>query len=237
MFATLIESRAHAPSRAGGAALSVAVHGTIIAAAIVAGAHAAAARPVRPHVVEIFRFRSPAPPTASTAHRASHTPARPTDLPSLPTRRIPAFTPIAVGVPTIDVPQSTPMPISLDGRAGSGLRSLIGDAIGGAGTGDAGDGAGPWTGTELQMHILTRATPRYPESLRQAGIDGNVRVRFTVDTAGRIDPRSVDVLESTNDMFTQSVLGALERFRFIPSVVRGHRVAALAEMTFEFVVR
>jgi periplasmic protein TonB len=236
MFGTLIESRAHAQRRAGGAALSVAFHVTVVAAAIVAGARAAPARPVRPTIVRVTL----APPRSTPRHREQRQAARtrtlPTDLPTAPQPRIPALAPIVPGVPSIDVPQSTPMSVALDGRASSDLRSIVGDLIG-DGSGDQNDGAGPWTDTELQMHILTRVTPRYPEPLRQAGVDGRVRVRFTVDTTGRIDPHSVDVLESTNDMFAQSVRAALRGFRFIPSLVRGHRVASLAEMSFLFTVR
>jgi TonB family protein len=36
------------------------------------------------------------------------------------------------------------------------------------------------------MRIVTTAKPRYPERLREAGIEGTVVVRFTVDTTGRV---------------------------------------------------
>ena len=66
------------------------------------------------------------------------------------------------------------------------------------------------------MRIVTSAKPRYPESLRQAGIDGRVLVRFTVDTLGRVDMSSVQILESTHDLFTRAVRDALAGFRFKP---------------------
>jgi hypothetical protein len=45
---------------------------------------------------------------------------------------------------------------------------------------------------------------------------------------------SVQVLSSTHDAFTAAVREALPRFRFKPAEVGGRRVAALAEMPFEF---
>jgi TonB family protein len=64
-----------------------------------------------------------------------------------------------------------------------------------------------------------------------------VLVRFVVDTVGRIDMTSVQVLQSTHDLFTRAVRDALESFRFRPAEARGHRVRAMAEMPFEFQIR
>jgi protein TonB len=103
-----------------------------------------------------------------------------------------------------------------------------------------GDGASDdtdWRGNELLMRTITSATPRYPESLRQAGLNGRVVIRFVVDTVGRIDMNSVQVLESTHDLFTRSVRDALGGFRFKPAEVRGRHVRAMAEMPFEFQIR
>jgi len=84
------------------------------------------------------------------------------------------------------------------------------------------------------MNVITPARPRYPESLRSAGIDGRVLVQFTVDTTGRVDMNSVKILSSTHDLFTRAVRDALGNFRFRPAEVGGRRVNALAEMPFEF---
>jgi hypothetical protein len=48
---------------------------------------------------------------------------------------------------------------------------------------------------------------------------------------------SVQVLESTHDLFTRSVRDALGGFRFKPAEVRGRHVRAMAEMPFEFQIR
>ena len=53
-----------------------------------------------------------------------------------------------------------------------------------------------------------------PDALRNASVAGRVVVRFTVDTAGQIDQSTVQVLESTNVLFTRAVMQVLASFRF-----------------------
>jgi len=234
MFGTLIESEFRAQRRVGGTVLSVAIHTGIIAAAILAGAHVAPARPTPPPVVHVtFVPRATPPQTPRVRRRATPLAGPMFPAPVIPRWRVQLPDPSLATVPSIDVAQS--MPISVfDGPASGGLRGVIGDPSGGDGIADAGEPT--WTGNELLMHIARRVTPRYPEPLRAAGIDGRVLVRFTVDTTGGIDPRSIEVLASTNELFTQSVRAALAGFRFTPSMWRGRRVRAAAEMPFEFVL-
>jgi protein TonB len=87
------------------------------------------------------------------------------------------------------------------------------------------------------MRIVEQVRPRYPDMLRQAGIDGRVLLRFTVDTTGRVDPSSVVVVSSTHDLFAGAARAALLGFRFRPAEVDGQHVRVLAEMPFEFAIR
>jgi len=70
--------------------------------------------------------------------------------------------------------------------------------------------------------------------LRAAGIAGEVRVRFVVDTAGRAELSSVHVIESSHELFTRAVLASLRQSRFTPGEVSGRRVRTLVERTFRF---
>lgn len=232
MFGQLLESRARRARRTGGAALSVAVHTAIIGAAT---ALTAGGKPAQRTPVEVVSLRL-APPVTPDVPR--------TPMMVVPLHvRGPSFT-----MRTIDVPTVTPVSLppieastglSLDsilissGRPGPGGNGSVGGLTLGI---DEPPRSGPWTGAELLMRIVSSAKPRYPESLRQAGIGGRVLVRFTVDTLGRIDMGTVQVLEATHDMFSRSVRDALPLFRFRPSEVGGHRVRSLAEMPFEFQV-
>lgn len=78
--------------------------------------------------------------------------------------------------------------------------------------------------------------PEYPESLRLAHVEGDVRMQFLVDTTGAPDLRSARVLRSTNELFTNAVRSVLPRLRFLPAESGGNKVAVVAEQTFSFVI-
>lgn len=231
MLGVLLESRARAPRRSGGAALSVAVHLAIIAAITAHTVHGRTAPPDKPKVV-VLRFAQP----------MVHTPVeRPVSTAS--SRALPNLASIVirrVSVPTF-VPRSLPPSMP---SAGAPFDSIVisGPGAGSGGPlgphsvidGDGGTSTTDWSGRELLMRIVTSAKPRYPEALRQSGIDGRVVVQFTVDTAGLVEPASIRVLSSTHELFTRAVRDALGHFRFKPAEVGGRRVPALAEMPFEF---
>jgi protein TonB len=117
-----------------------------------------------------------------------------------------------------------------DGRPGLGR---LGGFDSGGGDRTAGGNA-DWSGAETMMRLVVSAKPRYPDRLRTAGVNGRVRIRFVVDTTGRVDPTSVQILESTHELFTTAVRDILPSLRFKPSEANGQRVRSLAEMPFEF---
>lgn len=76
--------------------------------------------------------------------------------------------------------------------------------------------------------------PRYPDMLRQAGVEGEVLAQFVVDTTGRAESGSLKILKSSHDLFVQSVKNALPQMRFIPAEVGGRRVKQLVQQPFSF---
>ena len=228
MFGTLLESRVQRRRRPGGAAVSVAVHMAIIGAITATTVHGRVVSKERPEPVPVRLNSPPPPPTAHTTVMRRPTPG-PVTLATIAIHRIDPPTTILNHLPPID------------SSFGRGIDSIV---IGGGspnpglanavGVGEERSGPSEWVGADLQTRILASGKPRYPESLRQAAIDGRVLVRFTVDTTGRIEMGSVTVLASTHDLFTRSVRDALPAFRFKPAEIGGHRVRALAEMPFEF---
>ncbi len=230
MFGTLLESRARRRRRPGGAAVSVAVHMVIIGAVTAGTVHGTAASKERTEPV-LLRFKNPPPPPPPKPidHVIRDLVPGPVIAGPIQIRRIDPPTTILDHLPPID------------SSFGRGIDSIvIGGGSSSPGLANAiGEGAGrneptEWVGSDLQTRILASGRPRYPESLRQAAIDGRVLVRFTVDTTGRIEMNSVTVLASTHDLFTRAVRDALPAFRFKPAELGGHRVRALAEMPFEF---
>ena len=78
------------------------------------------------------------------------------------------------------------------------------------------------------------AMPRYPSMLQSAGLEGDVRAQFVVDTLGRVEQRSFRALESSHDLFAAAVREALSRARFKPAEAGGRKVRQLVEQTFTF---
>jgi periplasmic protein TonB len=231
MLGVLIESKARRQRRTGGAALSIAAHVAIIGAVTAASAHGAGGPP-EPVKVEIVKITPPAPtPRAEPRHVAVPPAARASSFAAPVVPRISVPTSIPTTLPTIEPSHGPPLDsIIIGGPASSGRPGRPGLI-------DGTDNVSPneeLSGAELMMRVLTLAKPRYPEMLRQSGIEGRVLVRFTVDTLGRVDMRSIQVMQTTHDLFTNAVRDALQRFRFKPTEVRGRRVPALAEMPFEF---
>lgn len=234
MFGVLLESRARRHRRAGGAALSFAAHLAIVSAATAATvAGPVRVEPMKPHLVPVT-----APP-----------PNKPEPQPRRVVRGEPRIDPRAISninIRVIEVPIAVPVDLPpIDLRGSVSADSIVIGSGSGSKTSlcklaclqlDEESGSNEWRGNEALMHLLAAPKPRYPESLRVAGISGDVLVRFTVDTLGRVDPASVQILKSTHDQFTRSVRDALSTLRFRPAEAGGKRVPALAEMPFEFKV-
>jgi TonB family protein len=76
--------------------------------------------------------------------------------------------------------------------------------------------------------------PAYPPSLWSAGIAGKVLVELLVDSSGRADLTTVDVLYSDNPQFTRAVREALPKMQFIPAIVGGQPQSQLLRLPFVF---
>lgn len=230
MLGVLLESSARVQRRNGGMALSVVTHVALISVATAATVHSAPAKPDKPRV-EVIEFKRPPEPKPVEPQPTTAAPVvKLVSTPSIPVIDVVAPKIVPPSLPPIN-PGGTETPDDfVINRGGSGTQAGRPSAF------DAGpaESSTDWRGNEVLMHILTSAKPRYPESLRQAGVDGSVLVQFTVDTLGRVDLQSVKVLRSTHSLFSEAVQRSLGGMRFKPAEVNGKRVPALAQMPFEF---
>lgn len=228
MLGVLLESRARRQRRAGGAVLSVATHLAIVAVITMTTVRIAPARPNHERPTTVF-FEAPktAPPPVARVIEDRRSSGPVFSVPIRPTIEVPRTIPSSL--PSIDFKDATTSNDVFIGGGASGGASRPRGIL----DGERRDSA-EWRGTELLMRIVTTAKPRYPERLRETGIEGTVIVRFIVDTTGRVDRRSAQIISSTHDLFSRAVLDALDGFRFRPAEVGARHVAALAEMPFEF---
>ena len=87
---------------------------------------------------------------------------------------------------------------------------------------------------ERAARTADSSAPMYPPDLMKAGTEGSVAVRFVVDTTGRADPGSIEIVRATHPDFAQSVRFAVPRMSFSPARVDGHKVRQAVEQTFDF---
>jgi TonB family protein len=78
------------------------------------------------------------------------------------------------------------------------------------------------------------AAPIYPPELIAQGVEGSVLTNFVIDTTGRADPQTIEVVQSAHPLFEQSVRTAIPGMRFSPAMVRGRRVRQVVEQRFQF---
>lgn len=226
MLERLLETGTQRRKSAWGGAVSVMVHGTIIALVVAATAHA---NPIVDpgHDIVVIPLHPPVEngPTERPGRDGAGSTGDPTNLPSIPTLDVPT---------TVDptIPETSPVTAGVG--ADTTLLSEIGGAANNGGATLGGTGVASDATVDVPVRALGDRAPAYPEMLRTAGIAGTVRVQFVVDTTGRAEPSSIRVLESTHALFTQSVLASLRGARFTPGEVAGRRVRTLVERSFRF---
>jgi TonB family protein len=79
--------------------------------------------------------------------------------------------------------------------------------------------------------------PRYPESLRAAGVEGEVNVEFVVDTMGRVDEPSIKFTSHIHELFMDAIRVSLRKARFFPARFAGTVVPQLVKQEFRFELR
>jgi TonB family protein len=154
---------------------------------------------------------------------------------------------VAVGAPSIrlpqvlDIPSVIPDPLPLGGLAdpppigspeGDGPAVTGGDA---ATTSDR-----PLAASEVDeaaQPLAGSLVPIYPEPLRRASVERDARIRFIVDTTGRVLASSVTVVSASHELFTAAARAAVLRARFKPARVRERVVQQLVEQPFSFRIR
>ena len=133
-------------------------------------------------------------------------------------------------------PTATPAGKPQDGKA------RLGDDLGMDASAQADRPAG--TNPDSVYSILTveesatreqgSAAPVYPAELMATNVEGSVTARYVVDTTGRADPASIQILRETNPGFAKSVREAIPGMRFTPGMVQSRPVRQMVEQSFEF---
>ncbi len=75
---------------------------------------------------------------------------------------------------------------------------------------------------------------QYPAALRQAGISGVVVIEFVIETTGRVDPSSINIVRSSNAAFEGPARDVIRKSLFRAGRVRGIAVRVLVQQQIDF---
>jgi protein TonB len=232
MFNNLIESQAKAQKRSGGTAFSVVFHVILITAAV-KGTLSANSHfdKVKEQKVEFVQVKKEEPPPPKDEVKP------PPDIVAAPPppkgfQILTAPIKIPDVIPEIDLNKQVTREEDFTGKG----------AAGGTSRGVVGGVAVPLNDQPLfdfQVEKPAAASPsnqppNYPNQLRAANIEGQVVAKFVVDTNGRADMRTFEIIKSDHDLFTNAVRNSLPNFRFFPAELGGRKVKQLVQMPFVF---
>jgi protein TonB len=221
MLQVLVESRAARERSASWAGMSIVAHSALIGVALYLTARMApAAAPNEPNETIVYSAPSPARAT---------TPATVTGM-----------APIAVTRPTFSLP-SIPLP-SFDLPIGEVFSRVIADLNSASRTTGSPVGTSAPTGgihtaatvDRIVAPLPGNTSPAYPPRLSSAGVEGEVLARFVVDTAGRVETKSIEIVQTSHALFGDAVTRWLRENRYSPALVDGRPVRQLVQQRIGF---
>ena len=234
MFNNLLESKPKKEKRGGGTITSIVLHSILVGLAVYATANAAI-KNEKPRQEKIDFVETPKdePPPP----KDEPPPPPPPDVVAAP----PPPKGFQVLTAPVDIPDVIP-DIDLSKKV-TDENDFSGKGVaGGTSKGVEGGKAvvqsdQPYFEFQVEKPVVPApgsTSPRYPDMLRQAGVEGEVLAQFVVDTTGRAEPSTLKILKSSHDLFIQSVKNALPQMKFIPAEVGGRKVKQLVQQPFSF---
>ena len=228
MFDILPASDAHLEVRRSWVTTSLVAHALVIAAAVVLtrGALEAARKAAPEEAMQLYVAPpAPAPPTVAEPEVLGA--PRPDGF-----RTIPPLSEVPPAIPPVDFNRRPFDPRDFM-RIGSnhGTAKASGRTETGMGLYDAGaqlEGFDPAV-------LLSQPTPEYPAALQAAGVAGTVMVEFVIDTTGRAEPTSVQMVGSSHPAFEDAARAAVLGARFRPARLSGHPVRQITRQRIRFV--
>ncbi|HEX4935198.1 MAG TPA: energy transducer TonB [Gemmatimonadaceae bacterium] len=77
-------------------------------------------------------------------------------------------------------------------------------------------------------------TESYPPLMKKTGVAGEAQVKFVVDTAGKVEPGSVEVVLATRPAFAMAAKGVAARIEFTPGRANGQPVRARVILPIQY---
>ena len=234
MFNNLLESKPKKEKRGGGTVTSIVLHSIVVGLAVYATANAAIQNEKpRQEKIDFVETPKDEPPPP----KDEPPPPPPPDIVAAPPppkgfQVLTAPVEIPDVIPDIDLSKKVTDENDFSGKGVAG-----GVAKGVEGGKAVVQSDQPYFEFQVEKPVVPApgsTSPRYPDMLRQAGVEGEVLAQFVVDTTGRAEPNTLKILKSSHDLFVQSVKNALPQMKFIPAEVGGRKVKQLVQQPFTF---
>jgi TonB family protein len=224
MLQVLVESRAARPRRASWTALSFVAHSALIVGAILLTARAVPeTRPSDPNEGVVYVAPRPTPQSAASATRVD---AAPSIVIPRTVLTIPAIIPPPIVAPTPDFFSRVLEDLT---------RTTVGTITGNPGVGVApGEVHTAQTVDRVVAPLPGNASPIYPSRLSGVGVEGDVSVGFVVDTTGRVEASSIEILQASHALFGEAVKQWLKQTRYSPALANGRPVRQLVRQRVGF---
>jgi protein TonB len=234
MFNNLLESKPKKEKRGGGTVTSIVLHSILVGLAVYATANAAI-RNEKPKQEKIDFVETPKDEPPPPKEEPPPPPPPDVVVAPPPPKGFQVLTaPVEIPdvIPDIDLSKKVTDENDFSGKGVAG-----GVAKGVEGGKAVVQSDQPYFEFQVEKPVVPAPgsiSPRYPDMLRQAGVEGEVLAQFVVDTTGKAEPGSLKILKSSHDMFIQSVKNALPQMKFIPAEVGGKKVKQLVQQPFTF---
>ena len=233
MFNNLLESKPKKEKRGGGTVTSIVLHSILVGLAVYATANAAI-KNEKPRQEKIDFVETPKDEPPPPKEEPPPPPPPDVVVAPPPPKGFQVLTaPVEIPdvIPDIDLSKKVTDEADFSGKgvAGGVAKGKEGGAVV--------QSDQPYFEFQVEKPVVPAPgsiSPRYPDMLRQAGVEGEVLAQFVVDTTGKAEAGSLKILKSSHDMFVQSVKNALPQMKFIPAEVGGRRVKQLVQQPFTF---
>jgi protein TonB len=234
MFNNLLESKPKKEKRGGGTVASIVMHSILVGLAVYATANAAIQNEKpRQEKIDFVETPKDEPPPP----KDEPPPPPPPDVVAAPPppkgfQVLTAPVEIPDVIPDIDLSKKV---TDENDFSGKGVAGGVAKGVEGAKAVVQSDQ--PYFEFQVEKPVVPApgsTSPRYPDMLRQAGVEGEVLAQFVVDTTGKAEAGSLKILKSSHDLFIQSVRNALPQMKFIPAEVGGRKVKQLVQQPFTF---
>lgn len=234
MFNNLLESNAKKQSTTSGTIVSFVVHALLIWGAVVAtknvGEAIEEAREEKVDFVEVKKDEPPPP---------KEEPPPPDIVAAPPPPK--GFQVLTAPVNIPDVLPEIDLSKKLTDEADFSGKGVAGGTSKGVGSGPAPIQTDqPYFEFQVEKPVVPApgsASPRYPDILKNAGVEGEVLAQFVVDTVGRVEIPTFTVLKKSHDLFVVAVRNSLPGMRFLPAEVGGRKVKQLVQQPFVFSIQ